>query len=165
MKNHPLPLFGALLLALLLITPPPALAYNTDHLDTTYDLQDLALEAAQRHVPLLIMFSADYCGYCRKLERKYMVRLLEDPEYGDKVLIRKILVDSPMPITDFNGEDMLGYDIATRYGVEIAPSLVFLSCEGEQLAKKLIGAGTESDYWEKLIGRVSTAHQAMHCAP
>ncbi len=162
MKQHPLSPSAALLLALLLFSHP-ASAANSDHLDTTYDLQETALEAAHRHVPMLIMFSADYCGYCRKLERKFMLRLQEDPVYGQKVLIRKVMVDSPMPVTDFNGEDVIGFDIASHYGVEIAPSLVFLSCDGEQVADKLIGAGTEKNYWEKLIARVDTALQQVRC--
>ena len=107
------------------------------------DLAELSSESRQRKLPILLVFSADHCVFCRRLERDYLKPMLRSGDYENKILIRMLKVDDFSTITDFNGKKIDVENLPNRYGGYTTPTMVFLNSEGKEIAPKLIGIGTE----------------------
>ena len=112
-------------------------------LHTVKDLESLAKQATSRNVAILLMFSANTCPYCTIMEENYLLPMLRSGEYKDKVIIRKIMTDDLDTLADFNGKKIEIDDLTSRYQAWVTPTLVFLNNQGQQIAPKLVGIGTE----------------------
>lgn len=112
-------------------------------LQTATDLESLGEQAQDRRVPILIMFSSDSCPYCTIMEEGYLLPMLRNAEYKNKVIIRKIMVNGYDTLTDFNGKRIEAEDLPGRYRAWVTPTLVFLNSDGKEIAPKLVGIGTE----------------------
>lgn len=112
-------------------------------LHTATDLESLGEQAQDQGVPILIMFSSDSCPYCTIMEEGYLLPMLRNDEYKNKVIIRKIMIDSFDTLTDFNGNRIEAEDLPSRYRAWVTPTLVFLNSDGNEIAPKLVGIGTE----------------------
>jgi thioredoxin-related protein len=98
---------------------------------------------------VLVLFAADHCGYCERLEADYLGPMSGSEEYSDKVIIRKVLIDSYYSIRDFSGKTLSGDKLASQYGVHVTPTVIVFDNSGEALAKKLIGYnGSEYYGWD-----------------
>ncbi len=109
--------------------------------------------ASSKQIPVMIMFSAEDCAYCDILENEILRPMLISGDYGDKVLIRKFMVDDEGKIRDFDGKMIDTYDFVYRYNVFVTPTLVFVDPEGQELAERIIGVNT----LELFGGRVDDA--------
>ncbi len=106
------------------------------------DLQAAAREADEREIPILLSFSAHYCGYCDLLEEEFLQPMLISGDYEDKVLIGKILIDDEQRIRDFTGVSTSGPELADRYRIDLTPTLVLLDGRGDELTHRLVGLTT-----------------------
>ena len=107
------------------------------------DLAGLGNEARARNLPIMLVFTADHCVYCIRLERDYLKPMLRSGDYTDKIIMRMIKVDDFATLTDFNGRRIEAENLPSRYGGYVTPTMVFLNSEGKEIAPKLIGIGTE----------------------
>lgn len=89
------------------------------------------------------MFSQKNCTYCEILEEQYLRPMLKSGEYKDKVIIRKVRIDSYDTLRHFNGSEIDVSDFAGDYRAYITPTMVFLDSNGRELTKRLMGVGTE----------------------
>lgn len=96
------------------------------------NLENLGEEARDRNLPILLMFSMNGCPYCVILEQDYLLPMLRSGQYGDKVLIRMVMVDDYASLTDFNGKRIEAEDLPTRYGAYVTPTMVFLNAEAKR---------------------------------
>lgn len=104
-------------------------------------------EYAQAHkLPILLAFTADYCDYCKLLEEDFLKPMLISGHYQDKILIRKVVVDSSYHLTDFDGTATYADQFASRYKVRLFPTLLFLDSQGNELAERMIGINTPEFY-------------------
>jgi len=120
------------------------------------DLQAIAALAKQKNIPLLIEFAAEDCAYCTLLERDHLGPMTKNHEYTQKIIIRKVMIDSDYRIRDFNGTSMAGDDLAQKYGVAVTPTVMLFDNDGERLSKRIVGYnGNEYYGWDldKLITR------------
>ena len=112
----------------------------------TDNLAQVGQDAAKRRLPVLVMFSASYCSYCVVLENEILKPMLLSGDYRDKVIIRKVVIDSGGYIKDFDGKDVLASNISSRYNVGVTPTMLFLDAHGKELSKRLIGVQTLDFY-------------------
>jgi thioredoxin-related protein len=111
--------------------------------------QNLRMEARhaeQKCVPLLLEFSALACDYCRLLEREVLNPTLLNRDYDRRVMMRKVLIDSPVRLVDFDGSETTGEALAGRYKVYVTPTLLFLDRKGRELTERMIGVTTLDFY-------------------
>lgn len=121
------------------------------------DLAADGRDAAGRGVAVLLVFSAEHCPYCEKLEENIIRPLLISGDYDDKVLVRKVMADDYSLLTDFDGERRDAADIASRYRAYLTPTVVLVDAEGEALAPRIRGINTVDYYWETLDGSIDQA--------
>lgn len=127
-------------------------------------IDDLAAEgrSADAHgVPLLIMFYAEDCGYCMVVEDEFLEPMIISGDYDDKVLIRRLRLDSLQPVVDFDGDRRTPGEIAARYSVRVTPTLVFVDGRGRPLTKNLIGLMTIDYYGGYVDERIASAQDTL----
>jgi len=152
----------SLLLVLLstLVTGGPAAADSVAMIQVT-DLRDEASMARDNNLILVLEFSSDYCGYCRKLEDLFLVPMQRNAEYDAKILIRSVSLDSFETLVDFDGRSLSTAEFASRYEVSLTPTLLFLNAEGKELSEKLVGIWSEDFYGGFIDSRIDEARERL----
>lgn len=118
--------------------------HNAQHvIEEVHDLSALASQANNQQVPILIMFSQQGCAYCVVLEENYLKPMLKSGDYQNKVIIRKVRIDSYDTLRGFDGSPVEADKLATNYRAYVTPTMVFLDHNGKELTTRLLGIGTE----------------------
>jgi thioredoxin-related protein len=102
----------------------------------------------------IVLFSLPDCPYCIAIRDAYLPALPDDPRFRERVRIREIGIGSPRLSTDFNGEKISHADVARRYKVKFAPTVLFLDSKGQAKAAPLLGGdsvGLYGGYLEKRV--------------
>lgn len=113
---------------------------------TTRDFADVSRAARQRHTPILVIFSADTCGYCLKLKQEVIDPLTRQPDRGDRPLIREFDINAGGKVTDFDGERIRSRQFKRRYGIYATPTLVILDPDGRLLSDPIVGYNSAREY-------------------
>ena len=112
----------------------------------TRDLYADARLAAEKNVPLLVMFAMEDCGYCEQVKQDFLIPMLRSGDYTDKVLMRIVRVDDYSYVKDFDGQERPGDSIATRFRAYVVPTVIFVDKDGKQLSPRLLGITTPDFY-------------------
>lgn len=147
------------LLSALVITGP-AVADSVAMIQAT-DLRDEARIVRDNNLVLVLEFSSEYCAYCRKLEDLFLVPMQRNTEYDVKILIRSVSLDSFETLVDFDGRLLSTTEFASRYGVSLTPTLLFLNAEGTELSEKLVGIWSEDFYGGFIDNRIDEARERL----
>ena len=131
---------------------------DEEEYDTSYDQQlpfveikevdnfaALTHQAKKDGKVILLEMSATYCGYCKKLEEEIIKPMLRSGDY-DKVLIRKLNIDSHYPMADLGGKKSSPFELSSRMGVYLTPTLLFLDGEGNEVGERIVGVNTLEMY-------------------
>ena len=124
-------------------------ADSDEHSSNVPAVVDLFVEAVAvktTNRPILIMFSAEDCNYCEKLESEVLNPMVVSGEYNDKVIIRKVMIDDFDTMRDFNGTSLDSQDFAEKYEVSVTPTVMLMDSKGEVLAPKILGINTVELY-------------------
>ena len=125
------------------------------------DLRDEARLARDNNLILVLEFSSEYCGLCRKLEDLFLVPMQRNAEYDTKILIRSVSLDSFETLVDFDGRSLSTTEFASRYEVSLTPTLLFLNAEGRELSEKLVGIWSEDFYGGFIDNRIDEARERL----
>jgi len=125
------------------------------------DLREVASTAKHDNLILVLEFSSEYCGYCRKLEAQFLVPMQRNREYDDKILIRAVSLDHFETLVDFNGQSITTGEFASRYDVSLTPTLVFLNGDGVEMSEKLVGIWSEDFYGGFIDNRIDEARRKL----
>jgi len=102
------------------------------------DLRSEATQAQRVGKPLVLMFSLPECPYCKVVRRNYLLPMIREAG-NDPPQIRELSMRGRQAIKDFDGTVTTPTAIANRYGVKVAPTLVFVNAAGEALIEPLVG--------------------------
>ena len=125
------------------------------------DLRDEAHLAREKNLVLVLEFSSEYCGYCRRLEELFLLPMQRNADYDTKILIRRVSLDMYETLVDFDGRSMSTSEFASRYGVSLTPTLLFLNSEGEEMSEKLVGIWSEDFYGGFIDNRIDEARERL----
>lgn len=151
------------ILILLLMKPMLSLAdTGKGRLIVEQDLFQVAKVASERRQPVLVLFAADDCEFCERLEAEHLAPMSINDEYLGKVIIRKVLIDSYRSTRDFNGTVVSGDRLAKKYGVRVTPTIIVFNESGEALGKKLIGYNGNQYYGWDLDKAIDGAREALN---
>ncbi|MEJ2509909.1 MAG: thioredoxin family protein [Gammaproteobacteria bacterium] len=153
---HILTLFAALVVA---FTAPAVRADEAPkvHIPEAGDFQADGQLAASRKLPLMVVFAAEFCSYCEELEADYIRPMIISGDYTDKVIIRRVMLDSYGYLRDFDGKKISVDKFSLRYRVSVTPTVVFLGPHGKQLVKPLIGISTPAFYGGELDNAIDNS--------
>ncbi len=97
-------------------------------IDWQVELDRAMAQSGESGKPVLMKFTADWCGPCRQMKRE----VFSDPGVG--ALIQGSFIPVVVDVTDRSGP---GQDIANRYRVEALPTLVVIDAYGMEQARKI----------------------------
>jgi thioredoxin-related protein len=141
------------LVALMLLLLSPFAAAEPPRVDWS----DVALKARRQHSPILVVFSADTCGYCVKLKREVIEPLSHDSREERPLVIREFDINGGGKITDFDGESIRSRQFKRRYGIFATPTLLILDAEGHPLSDPLVGYNSAKEYRELLNASLASS--------
>lgn len=145
------------LVALILLLPPTFASAESSQ----DNWSDVAHQARRQHSPILVVISADTCGYCVKLKQQVIEPLSNDPNEGHRLLIREFDINAGGKLTDFNGESIRRRQFKKRYGIFATPTLLILDADGQLLTDPLVGYNTANEYRELLHASLVTSFKAL----
>lgn len=119
---------------------------SPDGVPLVRNLQAETTEAAGRPIPVLLAITREGCPYCARLRREVLVPMIRGGEYGDRVLIRELMMEPETEITGFDGQATTTAEVARQYGVEITPTVLLLDSEGRKLHEPIIGINNSEMY-------------------
>lgn len=121
------------------------------------DLRQLAAQASDRRLPILLTFSAINCSYCELLEEDFLEPMLLGGEYTDKIIIRKLILDDGSTVDDLSGKRVFATQLSDRYRVFVTPTMLFLDADGRELAERMVGINTPELFGGYLDNCIETA--------
>ncbi|WP_018914557.1 thioredoxin fold domain-containing protein [Thiomonas sp. FB-6] len=119
------------------------------------ELRAEARAAVSRGQPLVLMFSLPGCTYCEQLRRSTYRWLLRDG-----VPVEQLDMVADYKLGGFDGRPTDGAALAARYGVHLAPTVLFLGADGREIGERLVGAGVP-DFYGAFVDR-SLAQARKH---
>ena len=121
------------------------------------DFEKLGQLIGGKRLPLVLMFSSEYCAYCARLEREFLIPMQISGDYVQRAVIRKMKIDYGNTVRDFDGKEVDADEFAERYHITVTPTVVFLDGQGRQLAAKQVGLTTPDFYGGYLDASIDTA--------
>lgn len=148
----------ALLIAAVLSSSPlRAAAQDEALLPLAADLRSLGEASRRARVPIVLLFSAPGCPYCRDVRRNYLAPLLAaGTPAAPAPLIREVGITSRVALVDFDGRALTHAEFAERRSVGVAPVVMALDSQGRVIGEPLVGldaAGFYNAYLETLLER------------
>lgn len=162
-----------LLMAGMLLTISPLLADPPDSdkqanviskhsLPIIRDLAALGEESRRAGVPILLMFSSESCGYCKRLEEEVLRPLRLSGIDPQQVLVRKVMLDEYETLRLFSGKSQEADRYASsEHGVSVVPTVALLDSNGKQLVPKIVGYNTPGLYEGYLDEAIKVSNQLL----
>jgi thioredoxin-related protein len=110
---------------------------------------------------IVLVFSARDCSYCELLEANILRPNLISGHYDDQIILRKLLLDSHLPIQDFDGQRRAPAALSRRYRVHVTPTVLFVDAQGNELAPRLVGINTVEMYGGYLDDAIQEARRKL----
>ena len=114
------------------------------------DLKATGEYAKKKNIPIMIFFAAEDCVYCERLEADYLHAMANSAEYRNKVVIRKVVIDSYDDFRDFKGKTVEASDYSDDFDIQVTPTLVFLNHKGERVGKRIFGYNASGFFGSEL---------------
>lgn len=121
------------------------------------DFSQLAATLEEKRLPLVLMFSSEYCAYCVRVENDFLIPMQISGDYTRRAVIRKVKIDYGNTIRDFDGNEVDADEFAARYAISVTPTVLFLDAHGRQLAPRRVGLMTPDFYGGYLDESIDTA--------
>jgi thioredoxin-related protein len=82
-------------------------------------------------------------------------------EYKDKVIIRKVMIDSYDDLNGFDGKSISAEDFSEKFKVQVTPTLLLLNHQGKKLTKKIVGYNRSGFFGLYLDEAIDKARQKV----
>ena len=106
---------------------------------------EVAEAARAQGLPILVEFSTPWCRYCDALEQQVLKPLILSEQVHQRIIIKKLEVNTYSSITGFDGKRYRSDQISRSYGVDLYPTLVFFDANGHEISRRIVGI-TVLDY-------------------
>jgi len=140
-----------------LLLPTLALARDTA-LPIPVSLPGAAQTAGAKREPLVILVSLPGCPYCEVVRRNYLLPLRRDT--GLHVWQLNIS-DKTTPLIGFDGKATTAAAQIAAWKAGFTPTVLFLGPQGQEIAERLVGLGSNDFYGAYLDERLATARKVL----
>jgi pimeloyl-ACP methyl ester carboxylesterase len=113
--------------------------------------------ALARGLPLTVMVSLPGCPFCKVVRDSHLAPLLREQA------VAVVQVDMGSTLTLLGAQGLAGThaEQVRRWGVKVAPTLLFFGRQGNEVAERLVGALLPDFYGAYLAQRLETARQSL----
>ena len=123
----------------------------------TRDLASESQAAQARQMPVLVLFMSPHCPYCDRVLKEFLLPMQRNPEYGTKVVMRQVAIDSNARLLDFNGRATTHAQFAAQNRVKLVPTIKMFDARGRELTEPLVGLLTPDFYGSYLDQAIEEA--------
>ena len=109
---------------------------TTQHLPTPASLPNAASRAVARGQPLVLLVSVRGCTACEWVRRTV---LWPARHRNELVAVEIDMTDERRTLQGFDGQRRTPRALAKGWGIRLAPTVLFLSAQGQELAERLTG--------------------------
>ena len=134
------------LLFLVIVAWGGAPAWAAEGLPLARDLQQDGAAARARNAAVLVAFVSPHCPYCELALNEVLIPTSRNPEYQEKLVMRRVFTRGTQPIRDFAGRRTTQRDFASQHGVYWVPTVILFDADGSPLAKPMVGITTVDQY-------------------
>ena len=120
-------------------------------------LADALAQALARQQPLVVMVSLPGCPYCRVVRDNYLGPLMAE----SALQVVQIDMRSRRALRDLDGRATDHYAVVRRWGVTVAPTLLFVGKGAREVAPRLAGASLPDFYGVYLEERIAQARRSL----
>lgn len=134
-----------LLLILIFIAQAPTVTYadsKVHEIIKTTDLAQLGTDSGKTRRPILLLMSRANCTFCINLKREILNPMVLSGYYDSRIIIRELMIDSDTKILGFDGHELDASIMASKYGVSITPTMLFLGSDGTEQTERIVGMST-----------------------
>lgn len=124
-------------------------------LPVTSSLRESLQQALQRKQPLVVMVSLHGCPFCKVVRENYLM-----PLQREGLPVVQLNMRSPQAITDLDGSAQTQDALIRKWGVQLAPTVLFFGPQGKEVASRLKGAYLADFYGAYLDEQLAQARQA-----
>ena len=128
-------------------------------LPVTNSLPDSLQQALQRKQPLVVMVSLQGCPFCKVVRENYLM-----PLQREGLPVVQLNMRSAQAITDIDGSAHTQEGLIRKWGIQLAPTVLFLGPQGKEVAPRLKGAYLADFYGAYLDEQLTLARQAIAAA-
>ena len=119
-------------------TPPPLVKAD--------DLLPLTSQSMVQGIPIMLVFTHDECPFCTRAKKEHLEPMAVSADYGPKVILREVDVDSNETMRDFEGKPVTHREFARRYNIRSVPTVITFTSSGQQVSEPLVGLLTPDFY-------------------
>ncbi|MEJ1343703.1 MAG: thioredoxin fold domain-containing protein [Candidatus Sedimenticola sp. (ex Thyasira tokunagai)] len=139
-----------LLLTLLLSIPLMAQAADNEEESsfpevTVVEASDMVADgitAGHEKKVLMVLVSQEFCPFCEDIKRDVIRPMIRGEDFKGQLMIRELSIDPGVEVRDFSGTKRSGMNLAADYNADFTPTLLFLSPDGRELHKSIVGYTT-----------------------
>ena len=113
--------------------------------------------ALARGLPLTVMVSLPGCPFCKVVRDSHLAPLLRE----QAMAVVQIDMGSALPLLGAQGQAGTHDEQVRRWGVKVAPTLLFFGRQGNEVAERLVGALLPDFYGAYLAQRLETARRSL----
>ena len=113
--------------------------------------------ALRKSRPLVVMASLPGCPFCRVARESYLAPLVRE----QNLPIVQVDMLSKQALRDFNGGETTHEQQLHRWGIRIAPTVMFFGRNGAEVAERLEGGSLQDFYGAYLEQRLLAARKAL----
>ena len=117
--------------------------------------------AAAKKIPILVLYTSPGCPFCERAKSDYLVPMLKDPAYKNKVIMREVDITSQSPLTLFNGSKSTGAEFAAQHKVAVVPTIKVINAQNSEVADPIIGLLIPDYYFGYIDSAISGGLQKM----
>lgn len=139
-------------------------AAPVEEIPVTTDLTREAALSQSGQIPILILFTAPKCPYCERVKQEFLLPVLRNPEYENKVIIRQIEYLDRSRLVSFSGKAITPAQFSQQQKVRLTPTIKLFDAEGHVLTEPLVGL-TTPDYYGAYLDRAIDEALAKIRAP
>ena len=127
----------------------------------TFDLAAVGATAKQKGVPILIMYSAEDCDFCKRLEAEVLGPMGLNSADMQRVVVRKVMMDEYETLRDFAGNEQNAESFVIQQGVQVTPTLALVDSTGKELVPMIVGYQTPGLYASYLDKAIEVSRQIL----
>ena len=142
-------------------TAPLAAAEPVDNLPPAKNFESDSKLAAAKKIPILVLYTSPGCQFCHRAKSEYLVPMLKDPAYKNKVIMREVDITSQSPLTLYNGSKSTGAEFAAQHKVTIVPTIKVMDAQGAELADPIVGLLIADYYFGYIDSAITAGLQKM----
>lgn len=120
--------------------------------------------AASKKIPILVLYTSPGCPFCERAKSEYLVPMLKDPAYKNKVIIREVDITSQTPLTLFNGSKSTGAEFAAQHKVAVVPTIKVINAQDTEVAAPIVGLLIPDFYFGYIDSAISGGLQKMRAS-